>query len=84
MINVTEVQQLEAGLLSALKPDLDILRSITEHSKYVHPYRDGLSSQRVVDAVEAMIKSGTSHLKNKPLNLFRNLKMRIKLGYYGL
>ena len=84
MINVTEVEKLEAGLLCALKPDSGILKSISEHSKYVHPYQDGLSSQRVVDAVEAMIKSGTSHLKNKPLNLFRNLKMRIKLGYYGL
>jgi len=84
MINITEAHQLEAGLLSALKPNLDILKSITEHGKYVHPYHDGLSSQRVVDAVETMIKNGTSHLKNKPLNLFRNLKMRIKLGYYGL
>ena len=84
MINVTEVGDLESALLRALKPDSDILKSISEHSEYVHPYLDGLSSQRVVDAVEAMIQSGTSHLKNKPLNLFRNLKMRIKLGYYGL
>ena len=47
---------MKKNLLNALNPDADILASIVEHGALVHPYDDGLSSKRVVDAVESMIK----------------------------
>lgn len=80
MINFDKAKDLEKSLLQALSPDSSLLVSIKAHNLEVHPYHDGLSSQRVVDAVVGMIEKGTGHLKNKPMNIFRNFKMRIKLG----
>ncbi|HHJ36508.1 MAG TPA: CDP-glycerol:glycerophosphate glycerophosphotransferase [Gammaproteobacteria bacterium] len=84
MIGFTRAEALEESLLKALNPDPALSGKITAHRLDVHPYQDGLSSQRVVDAVETMLEKGTDHLKRKPLNLFRNLKERKRLGYYGL
>jgi hypothetical protein len=49
----------------------------------MHPYFDGKSSARVLDAVEETIQSPPLGLKAKPRNLFRKLKMRKTLGYWN-
>ncbi len=83
MVNFSQAEELENKLEQALSPDQQLLDAMLMHQREIHPYQDGISSQRVVNAIEEMIKKGTRHLKRKPLNLFRNLKMRIKLGYYS-
>ncbi len=84
MINFTAAAELEAKIHAALAPSPEQIQLLQAHSQEIHPYRDGQSSARVVDAVEAMIQQGTAHLAKKPSNWFRNLKMRKKLGYYRL
>ena len=43
----------------------------------LHPYRDGESSRRVVEAIEQILqKSLHQQLRRKPLNLVRKLKIR--------
>ena len=48
-----------------------------------HPYFDGESSKRVLNAVEDFIdKNELKRLKSKPLNLIRKYKMCKKLNYF--
>jgi len=50
----------------------------------IHPYRDGKSSERVLQAVDTFIATYQSKLKKKPLNLFRRLQTRKRLSYFKL
>lgn len=82
MINFTQAEQLSDKITLALENNEQQLKLINQHCNTIHPMRDGNSSDRVVDAVEALIFKGVTHLKKKPLNLIRRLKMRKKLKYY--
>lgn len=82
LLNITQADDLEGAIEQALvKPD-ELMSSIREYGDNIHPYRDGLSSVRVLEAADRLLSTGTGHLKNKPLNLIRNYKIRKKLGYY--
>lgn len=82
MINITQPDILEPALVESLSPSPKLKAQILSHAGEVHPYTDGLSSARTVDAIEAMIEKGTQHLAKKPPNLFRKLKERKKLRYW--
>ncbi len=82
MINFDDPDKLKDKIASALAIDDSQLEKIKQHCNSIHPYRDGQSSTRVVDAIDQRIAAGMSHLKPKPLNLIRRLKMRKKLKYY--
>ena len=49
-----------------------------------HPYRDGRSGERVLDAVDTFTEQHQGRLRPKPLNLWRKLKIRREMGYFGL
>lgn len=68
----------------ALKPSQVLLKKIKHYCAETHPYVDGNSSSRVIDACEALIEEGLGKLKKKPLNLIRQLKLRKKLKYWML
>ncbi len=82
MVNFQQPSQLEQVLDTALQPNASLLHKIKAHCDSIHPYKDGLSSERVLDAIDKLVASGTSHLKAKPLNLIRRIKIRKKLKYY--
>jgi len=82
IINVQDIDKLENKILSVLD-NLDINKKNIENSvKEFHPYRDGKSSERVLDAVEKMLDGKNLPRKKKPLNLIRNFKLRKELGYW--
>ena len=81
LLNFTAAEQLPKMLLHALSKDQQHLRLIAEYIKQVHPYQDGKSASRVLDATEKLINDG---VKRKPLNLIRRYKIRKKLAYYHL
>jgi hypothetical protein len=82
LINVTDIDKLEREILNTLE-HLDInKKNIEQHIKEFHPYTDGKSSKRVLDAVEKMLDKEYIPLKEKPLNLIRNFKLRKELGYW--
>ena len=75
----------------------DKLQSVIEHtqnnrqqvierakqvSDQMHPYHDGLSSKRVLQATIDFINSDHTGLKKKPLNLLRKWRIRKSMGYY--
>lgn len=47
-----------------------------------HPYSDGKSSTRVIDAAVQCIENGLKATKKKPANLIRNLKLRKQENYW--
>ncbi len=50
----------------------------------MHPYRDGRSSERVLEATLDFLENPPNNLRAKPLNLWRRWQVRRRMGYYRL
>ncbi len=81
MINITKASEIEKALEYALKRPSNIMRHIEQFIQETHPYDDGKSSQRVIDACLDFLEN--KKVKRKPLNLIRRYKIRKKLNYIG-
>lgn len=79
MYDVTETEELEAAIEAAIEAPPELMQKIRAYSDQVHPYRDGRSSERVLDAVDAVLSGKRPRRKKKPLNLWRNLQLRREL-----
>lgn len=84
LINISQASELEQAIETALAPSDDLLMHIDRYLADIHPYADGHSSQRVIDTCIDYLHSDKSHLRPKPFNLFRKLKIRKSLGYWTL
>ncbi len=60
------------------------MRKVQDYGNKIHPYRDGQSSTRTLQATDDFIEHYMGRLKPKPLNLWRKIKMRKQLKYYRL
>jgi len=82
-ININSIDTLKKSIQYALKRPEDLMSKIEKFVMEEHPYFDGKSSERVINAVEDFIdKKGLNNLKNKPFNLIRKYKMYKKLNYF--
>jgi CDP-glycerol glycerophosphotransferase (TagB/SpsB family) len=81
MLDIHEPDQLEPALHKALDPNPALMSAIESHASSVTPWRDAETSDRVLDAIERLLSNNWQD--RKPLNLWRNLKMRFQLGYFG-
>ena len=79
MIDISNAGDLERAINRALTPDEALLKAIEAYGPSMTPFLDGASSERVLDAVDEMFQSGWKD--TKPANLWRNYKMRQRLGY---
>jgi hypothetical protein len=59
------------------------MQAIKDFGEAIHPYHDGRSSERVLDAIDAFIAAGGRNRKPKPKNWWRKLKLRKRIGYWG-
>lgn len=84
LIDIDDPAALEPAIERALGRPPDLMRAIQEYTDAIHPYRDGRSSERVLRATDEFIASGAGNRHAKPLNLWRRLKIRRRLGYYRL
>ncbi len=82
LINVTQIELLEETLINTMKHKDAYQDIIHEGIQEIHPYTDGKSSQRVLNAVEQMLNDTVMPKKKKPLNFIRNLKLRKALNYW--
>jgi len=83
MLNITKPDALEEACKRAIKRPNDLMDEIKIFINKEHPYFDGESSKRVIDAVFQFYSSGAlKKLKRKPLNLIRKFKIRRKLNYF--
>lgn len=83
MINVSHPGEVGPALERAVTRPDDILQAIDEHARVTHPFNDGRSSERIVEATDRLVDRGLDHLQPKPRNLIRHWKMRKQLNYLG-
>lgn len=83
LIDIQEVAQFEPAIERALSRPPELMRAIRAFGDAIHPYRDGRSSERVLDAVEAFIAAGGRNRRPKPRNWWRKFKLRRRIGYWG-
>lgn len=82
LIHIEEPKALEAGIIKALTVDEQRQQAIDDYTKKIHPYFDGRSSYRVLQAVEDYLASSDKPLKKKPIGWVRKFKIRKKLDYW--
>jgi len=83
LIDIDDPAQFEPAIERALARPPELLQAIRDYADAIHPYRDGRSSERVLDAIDAFIATGARNPRRKPLNLWRKLKIRRRIGYWG-
>lgn len=83
LIDIDQVEQFEPAIARALARPPELLQAIADYANSIHPYRDGRSSERVLEAIDAFIAAGAANRRPKPRNLWRKLKMRRRIGYWG-
>jgi CDP-glycerol glycerophosphotransferase (TagB/SpsB family) len=82
LLNIQEADELEGAIETALTQPAELMTEVRNYADWLHPYRDGRSSERVLNATEEFLKTDYGKLKRKPLNLGRRLGVRRKLKYY--
>ena len=83
LIDISDPGQFEAAIERALQRPPELLQAIRAYADAIHPWRDGRSSERVLEAIDAFIAAGARNPRRKPLNLWRKLKIRRRIGYWG-
>ncbi|MGB4743845.1 MAG: CDP-glycerol glycerophosphotransferase [Flavobacteriaceae bacterium] len=84
LIQINEVSKIETAFEKALSNPKDLLQNIEHYINELHPYSDGKSSARVIDATISFLQMDRSYLKQKPLNLIRKFKIRKRLRHFTL
>ena len=82
MIDINQPQEIEEALDLALTRPLKIMKELERFINLTHPYQDGKSSARVIDACLDFLEN--RNVKRKPLNIIRRFKIRKKLGYWKI
>ena len=83
LIDIDEPGQFEPAIERALTRPAELMQAIRDYADAIHPYRDGHSSERVLDAIDRFVAGGARNRRRKPLNLWRKLKIRRRIGYWG-
>lgn len=76
LIDVTEAINLEKNIDYALSYPNELLIEIDKYVQITHPYFDGKSSERMVNASIDFFTKDRSYLKKKPFNFMRKWKIR--------
>ncbi len=84
MINIDSVDRLEDSLNYALSFPNELQKKVAAFIADTHPYIDGRSSLRVLEACDELLAGDNVPIKAKPLNLLRRIKMRKKLSYWKI
>lgn len=74
LVNIDEPSELEGALAATLEARDPSAQARARYAADMHPYQDGRSSERVLDAVEAMLVHGRGGLKRKPWSPLRRFK----------
>lgn len=82
LLDINNSEFLEDSIEYALTRPKQLIQHIDHHIKQIHPYQDGLSSLRVVKAVDDVLEGKHQVPGTLPLNLIRNFKHRKRLNYW--
>jgi UDP-N-acetylglucosamine 2-epimerase len=81
LCNITRPEEIGMAIQSVLQNPGNLIQKIKDFVVEMHPYSDGKSSERVIDASITFLHKDKSHLKPKPLNLVRRIQLRKKLHF---
>ncbi len=84
LIDVDKPDDLEQAIERALLRPEKLMSEIRRYNANLHPYSDGQSSVRVLDAADKFIASKPRALRRKPLNILRKIKICRQLNYWRL
>ena len=84
LIHVENPQSIEHGFKTALEKPAELMKNIKSFIEQLHPYTDGNSSKRVINATIAYLHKEKNNVRNKPINLIRKYKIRKRLNYFTL
>lgn len=79
MIDIQAAQELPAALAQAFAPPPALRAQLGAYADSIHPWRDGGSSARVLDAVADLRENRLGPLARKPANLWRKWQIRSRL-----
>lgn len=82
LLHIEDANDLEEKITQALNPTPDYLKHVKNYAESIHPYFDGRSSYRVLQAVEDFIGDPNKPMKAKPIGFIRKLKIRKQLAYW--
>lgn len=82
LLDVRESDQVEDALKRALRRPEAQIQAARAYMQGLHAYRDGKSSQRVLEATDRFANEMADSLKPKPLNPWRRLQIRWRMGYW--
>jgi CDP-glycerol glycerophosphotransferase (TagB/SpsB family) len=83
LIDIHEPEQLETAIQKGLARPAELMSYIKQFIAKTHPYNDGQSSARVIDACVNFLRKDKQHLKSKPFNLLRKLQIRKKYKFFS-
>lgn len=84
MLDFDDPALLPALLARALDPEPALLAQIRRYADSIHPFRDGLSSERVIAATEDFIAGEMGTLRRRPFGAWwRAMQIRAQFGYWG-
>lgn len=83
LIDIDDPAQFEGAIRTALSRPPALMAAVRDFADQLHPYRDGKSSDRILDAIDAFVAKGARNRKPKPMNLWRKFKLRKRIGYWG-
>jgi len=84
VMDIRDVNDLEPSLRYVVQHPDDLIQEARKFVEQMHPFTDGKSSERVLDATEEFIAHHAHTLKPKPFNLWRKIQVRRRLKYYHL
>jgi hypothetical protein len=82
LIDIQHEEQLQQGIEEALSGNLALRDKVQHNVQAMHPYSDGQSSARLINATLSILENGGGSLNKKPTNVIRSLKQRRKLNYW--
>lgn len=84
LLNINDSSELESAIKSAFSYPAELMEEIAKINAQTHPYTDGHSSQRVIQAIDDVLDNKYPLKKSKPLNFLVNLKFRKRLNYWSI
>lgn len=82
LLDIENPVVLEKTIDKALSRPQPLMLDIQKFIQETHPYKDGLSSKRVVAAMDDVLAGKYPLKQKKPSNWIRNLKFRKRLNYW--
>ena len=79
LIDVTDAADIESAIDRALTRPDSLMLAMRAYRDRQEAHTDGRNCARILDAVDDFIANRSGHLKHKPLNLFRRLKIRYRI-----